>query len=220
MIDNPHNYPDPGDDRAWRRSRIVNVSRSSRRSELRRQHHAAVPGPARRVQGHAVSRHRPAWSCTTRCRSTRSSTTSSTRSRPAPRGYASLDYEMIRLPPVRAGEGGYAAQRRPVSTRCRFIVHTRQGVRRARASCAKKLKEQHPAAAVRDSDTGGHRRQDHRPRDRQGHCARTCWPSATAAISAEEKTALKSRRRAKRKCARSCTVQVPTEAFLRCPQAG
>ena len=29
------------------------------------------------------------------------------------KGYASLDYELVRLPPQRAREGRYAAQRRP-----------------------------------------------------------------------------------------------------------
>ena len=52
---------------------------------LCRQHHGALPGAARHLQGYEVSGRRPAWSFITNCRSTRSSTTFSTRSNPAPR---------------------------------------------------------------------------------------------------------------------------------------
>ena len=53
-------------------------------------------------------------------------------------------------------------------TRCPSSSSATTPTPRARRIC-EKLQGQHPAPALRDPRSGGHRRQDHRPRDGQGH---------------------------------------------------
>ena len=83
------------------------------------------------------------------------------------KGYASLDYELDRLPAQRAGEGGPAAQRRPGG---RPILHRPPGEGLPPGPAAvRKAQGEHPPPALRGARPGGHRRQDHRPGDGQGH---------------------------------------------------
>ena len=118
----------------------------------------------------------------------------------------------LRLPPERTRQGRYPAQRRSGG---RAVVHRapRQGLR-PRGKLCEKLKDNIPPPALlkflfRRPSAGASSRA--RP---SGPCARTFWPSATAAISAERRNCSKSRRRAKKKMRSLGTVQVPTEAFL------
>ena len=57
-------------------------------------------------------------------------------------------------------------------------------------------------------------RQGHRARDRQGACARTYWPSATAATSARKKKLLEKQKEGKKRMRQLGNVQVPSEAFM------
>ena len=93
--------------------------------------------------------------------------TFSTRSSRAPRGYASLDYELIGYRKSRSGQGRYAAQRR--SGRCAVLyrAHVTRRTARARQIC-RKAQGEHSASDVRNSGTGSHRQQGYCPRNRQG----------------------------------------------------
>jgi GTP-binding protein LepA len=102
---------------------------------IRGQHHALCQ-PPRRVQGHAVSGHQSGGAALSRCPSTRSSTTFSTRSRPAPRATPRWTTSSPATAPVRAGEGGHAAQRRS-GGRAELHRPQGQGLSPGRGSCAR-----------------------------------------------------------------------------------
>ena len=111
------------------------------------------------------------------------------------KGYASLDYEL---------SGYRPSELVKVDIRWMRCRSSRTATRPtpARESCAKSSRTTFPASSLkflfrRPSAGALSRARPSRP------CARTFWPSATAAISAERRNCSKSRRRAKRKCARS-----------------
>ena len=91
------------------------------------------------------------------------------------KGYASLDYELEGYQPSELVKVDLLLNGDQVDA-LSFIAHRDKAYPRARRIC-EKLKENIP-----------------RP------CARTCWPSATAATSPERRSCWRSRRKAKRKC--------------------
>ena len=128
------------------------------------------------------------------------------------RGYASLDYQlagewespMVKLDILVSGE--------PVDA-LSIIVH--QGLRlRARPGAGFEDARADPAAAVRSGDPGGDRRQGRRARDGEPPCARTCWPSATAATSRRKRKLLEKQKEGKKRMKRIGKVDIPQEAFL------
>ena len=116
------------------------------------------------------------------------------------KGYASLDYELSGYRPSELVKVDILLNGDQVDA-LSFIAHKDKAYARARKLC-EKLKDNIPRQLFEipiQAAIGGasSRARPSRP------CARTFWPSATAAISAERKNYSKSRRRAKRKCARS-----------------
>ncbi len=83
------------------------------------------------------------------------------------KGYASLDYELDGLRAQRPGEGGPPPQRGPGG---RPELHRPPGQGLPPGPKAlRKAQGEHPPPALRGADPGGHRRQDHRPGDGEGH---------------------------------------------------
>ena len=130
-----------------------------------------------------------------RCPWARSCSTSSTSSRRARKGYASLDYEFSGYRQQRPGQARHPARRR---ARGRALAHHAARARApARQGPGAEAAAEDPAPALRGAGAGGHRQQGRGPRDGQGACARTSPPSATAATSAASASCSKSRRKAR-----------------------
>ena len=212
-IDNPTNYPDPaviaerrGADRQRPHLRPLRICG---------QHYGAVPGAAGRVQGHEISRRPTGWTSTTSCRSTRSSTTSSTRSKSRTRGYASFDYELMRLPGNPSWSSWISCSTARSVDALSFIIHADKAYPRAQEDGGKAQGED-SAPAVRGAHPGLHRRARSLPGKRSRPCARTCWPSATAATSPGKRSCWKSRRKAKSGCASWARWRCPRRRLWPC----
>ena len=113
------------------------------------------------------------------------------------KGYASLDYELSGYRPSELVKVDMKLNGDTVDA-LSFIAHRDKAYPRARRLC-EKLKENIPrqlfeSPSRRPSAAGSLPGRPSRP------CARTCWPSATAATSPGRRSCWKSRRRAKRKC--------------------
>ena len=100
------------------------------------------------IQGHGVSGHRPWWSCTTdmplggdRLRLLR-------RAQVPHQGLRLAGLRAMGEQPVRAGQGGHPAQRRPGGRAVSSSLTGIRPIRRARRMC-EKLQEHHSAPAVR-----------------------------------------------------------------------
>ena len=128
------------------------------------------------------------------------------------RGYASLDYHlagyrvspMVKLDVLVAGE--------PVDA-LSIIVHQEFAYERGK-DADRAHAQADSAADVRSGAAGGHRQQDRRPRNHPGACARTCWPSATAATSSRKRKLLEKQKEGKKRMKRVGRVEIPQEAFL------
>ena len=113
----------------------------------------------------------------------------------ASRGYASLDYHLSGLSRFADGEAGRAGGRRAGGC---ADHHRPQGFRlRARQDADRAAAQADPAPDVRGGAAGGHREQSGRRARPSRPCARTCWPSATAAISRANASCSKNRKRAR-----------------------
>ena len=113
------------------------------------------------------------------------------------KGYASLDYELEGYQPSELVKVDLLLNGDQVDA-LSFIAHRDKAYPRARRIC-EKLKENIPRQLFEvpiQAAIGGKiiARETVRP------CARTCWPSATAATSPERRSCWRSRRKAKRKC--------------------
>ena len=114
------------------------------------------------------------------------------------KGYASLDYELsnyqesdlVKIDMLLNGDKVDALS---------FIAHRDKAYGRARKLC-EKLKDNIPRQLCRSRRPSAARSSPARP---SRPCARTCWPSATAATSRARRSCSKSRRRARRRCASS-----------------
>ena len=83
------------------------------------------------------------------------------------KGYASLDYELEGYEPSELVKVDLLLNGDQVDA-LSFIAHRDKAYARARRIC-EKLKENIPRQLFEVPGPGGHRRQDHRPGDRQGH---------------------------------------------------
>ena len=110
------------------------------------------------------------------------------------RGYASLDYEPAGEQEADLVKVDILLQGQPVDAFSQ-IVHTDKARDYGLAMTAQ-AEGADPAAAVRGADPGRDRRPDHRAGEHPGACARTCWPSATAATSPASASCWRSRRKA------------------------
>ena len=128
------------------------------------------------------------------------------------RGYASLDYHFLRF------EAGPFVR---VDTlingdKVDALSHHRapQPCRPPRPRPVREDEGTDPAADVRRGDPGRRRLADHRPLARSRRCARTCWPSATAATSRRKKKLLEKQKEGKKRMKQVGRVEIPQEAFL------
>ena len=94
-----------------------------------------------------------------------------------------------------------------------FIVHREKAYARARKIC-EKLKENIPRQLFEVPVPGGHRRQDHRPGDRQSHAQGRAGKCYGGDISPEKEAAGRSRKRAEKDAGRWEPCKLPTEAFM------
>ena len=129
------------------------------------------------------------------------------------KGYASLDYEfseykssdLVKVDMLLNGDQVDALS---------FIAHRDKAYPRARSS-AKSSRRTSPGSSSRCPS-----RRPSAARSSPGRpsrpCARTCWPSATAATSPARRSCWKSRRKAKRRCASWVRSRSPRRLFWQC----
>ncbi len=128
------------------------------------------------------------------------------------KGYASLDYDVIGYREGELAKLEILLNGEPVDA-LSFIV-SREKAAHARTRADRTPEGTHSAPDVRRADSGGDRRQDRRPRDRQARFARTCWPSATAATSRASVSCWRNRKYGKKRMKRVGRVELPQEAFM------
>ena len=125
------------------------------------------------------------------------------------RGYGSLDYDHDRLPAQPPGEAGHPLERRrggcpELHPLCRQrLSQSPEDLRKAEGQ-----HPQQPSSRSRSRPPSAARSSPGRP---SRPCARTCWPSATAATSPERRSCWKSRRKARSACAPSAPCPCPAK---------
>ena len=113
----------------------------------------------------------------------------------ASRGYASFDYEFSHFSGRAAGEARHPDQRR--HGRCAVDHRAPRQRLPARPRAGRQDAGADSAADVRGGGAGGDRQRRSLRAPPSRRCARTCWPSATAATSAASASCWRSRRKAR-----------------------
>ena len=127
------------------------------------------------------------------------------------KGYASLDYELDRYEVSDLVKVDLLLNGEQVDA-LSFIAHREKAYGRARRLC-ESSRTTFPASCLRCPS-----RRPSAARSSPGRpsrpCARTCWPSATAATSPARRSCWKTQKEGKKKMRSLGSVQLPTEAFM------
>ena len=144
---------------------------------------------------------------------------SSTRSSPAPGATPRLDYELTGYRSQQPGQAGHPAQRRRGG---RAVLHRPrgQGLCTEAGRIVRKAQGEHSRASSSRCPSRRPSAARSSPARPSRPCARTCWPSATAATSPGRRSCWKSRRRARSACASSARSPVPQRGLHGRAQAG
>ena len=128
------------------------------------------------------------------------------------KGYASLDYELSGYQPSELVKVDMLLNGDSVDA-LSFIAHRGQGLSPGPPP-VRKAEGEHPPPAVRGAHPGGHRRQDHRPGDGEGHAQGRAGQVLRRRYHPEEEAAGKAEGGQEADAAAWARVQVPTEAFM------
>ena len=197
-----------------RASRIVKASIIDAARSMSATIMPTVPGPPRRSSRICSTSTQIVRRAALRnADSTRSSTTFSTRSRHAPRAMRRSTMNLSAIARATSSSSICCSTARSGRRAVASFVHRDKAYARARKIC-EKLKENIPRQLFEVPDSGGHRRQGHRPRDRQGAAQGRSRQVLRRRYHPKEEAARKAEGRQKDVCARSARCQMPTEAFM------